>query len=70
MLSARAGHPKPTPEPRQNQHAPVAQLDRASDYGSEGRGFESSPVHQARTPALAGVFLLVVQARVRGGAGL
>ena len=21
--------------------APVAQLDRASDYGSEGRGFES-----------------------------
>ena len=23
-------------------HAPVAQLDRASDYGSEGREFESS----------------------------
>ena len=22
-------------------HAPVAQLDRASDYGSEGLGFES-----------------------------
>ena len=22
-------------------HAPVAQLDRASDFGSEGRGFES-----------------------------
>ena len=26
--------------------APVAQLDRASDYGSEGREFESSPAHQ------------------------
>ena len=25
------------------QYAPVAQLDRASDYGSEGREFESSP---------------------------
>ena len=26
--------------------APVAQLDRASDYGSEGWGFESSPARQ------------------------
>ena|GEM_PF-6059331 len=26
--------------------APVAQLDRASDYGSEGQGFESSRAHQ------------------------
>ena len=25
--------------------APVAQLDRASDYGSEGLGFESLRVH-------------------------
>ncbi len=25
--------------------APVAQLDRASDYGSEGLGFESLQVH-------------------------
>ena len=25
--------------------APVAQLDRASDYGSEGRGFESLSAH-------------------------
>ena len=27
---------------RDSEHAPVAQLDRASDYGSEGLGFESS----------------------------
>jgi hypothetical protein len=26
--------------------APVAQLDRASDSGSEGRGFDSCQVHQ------------------------
>ncbi len=26
--------------------APVAQLDRASDYGSEGWGFESSRAYQ------------------------
>ena len=26
--------------------APVAQLDRASDFESEGRGFESLPVYQ------------------------
>ena len=25
---------------------PVAQLDRASDYGSEGRGFESSRAYE------------------------
>ena len=30
--------------------APVAQLDRASDYGSEGRGFESSRARH-RKPA-------------------
>src|SRR5690606_21297116 len=29
------------------QHAPVAQLDRASDYGSEGQEFESSRAHHA-----------------------
>src|SRR5690606_21737066 len=28
------------------KQAPVAQLDRASDYGSEGQGFESSRAHQ------------------------
>ena len=27
------------------QAGPVAQLDRASDYGSEGWGFDSSQVH-------------------------
>ena len=28
----------------------VAQLDRVSDYESEGQGFESLPAHQARFP--------------------
>ena len=30
-------------------HAPVAQLDRASGYGPEGRGFESSSACQQET---------------------
>ena len=37
----------------------VAQLDRASDYGSEGRGFKSFLVHPPLTPLsimLRGVF--------------
>jgi len=29
-------------------HVPVAQLDRASDYGSEGRRFESFRAHQPK----------------------
>ena len=29
--------------------APVAQLDRASDYGSEGREFESSPARHLKS---------------------
>ena len=33
--------------------APVAQLDRASDYGSEGLKFESSRVHLPRRQVLA-----------------
>src|SRR5699024_8929311 len=31
-------------------YAPLAQLDRASDYGSEGREFESSRAHQSTGP--------------------
>ena len=30
--------------------APVAQLDRVSDYESEGREFESLPAHQVISP--------------------
>ena len=30
------------------EYAPVAQLDRVSDYESEGRGFESLPAHQEK----------------------
>ncbi len=36
------------PAPQQI-HAPVAQLDRASGYGPEGWGFESSRVYTARS---------------------
>ena len=32
------------------EYAPVAQLDRVSDYESEGREFESLPAHQASAP--------------------
>ena len=37
--------------------APVAQLDRVSDYESEGRGFESLPAHQG-FPEMGNLFLL------------
>ena len=35
---------------RTREYAPVAQLDRVSDYESEGRGFESLPAHQVIDP--------------------
>ena len=39
------------------RHAPLAQLDRASDYGSEGREFESSPArHKKIQPFGVGFF--------------
>lgn len=31
------------------EYVPLAQLDRASDYGSEGREFESSAARQNKT---------------------
>src|SRR4051812_47904923 len=45
--------PAATLRPR---HAPVAQLDRASVYGTEGQRFESSRA-RSRSPATAGLFL-------------
>ena len=54
FLSARA---KPTGQ--RDTKAPVAQLDRASDYGSEGLGFESLRVRHFQSPAIqrvAGLF--------------
>ena len=38
----------------------VAQLDRASGYGPEGREFESSSARQNRKPAKRRVFLCLV----------
>ena len=32
------------------RHAPLAQLDRASGYGPEGRGFESLTAYQVVLP--------------------
>ncbi len=40
--------PSPPNDSRVVRLAPVAQLDRASDYGSEGQGFESSRAHQTK----------------------
>ena len=40
----------------------VAQLDRVSDYESEGQGFESLPAHQARFPFGNRAFLCVLYA--------
>ena len=39
--------------------APVAQLDRASDYGSEGRVFESCHVHFEKHISLGSVLFFV-----------
>ena len=38
------------------EDAPVAQLDRASDYGSEGCKFESCRARQKTTPPFFGGF--------------
>ena len=40
------------------QNAPVAQLDRASDYGSEGCGFELCQARHKRAVASAAAFLI------------
>ena len=34
------------PSVKRNTHAPVAQLDRVTDYESVGQGFESLPAYQ------------------------
>ena len=49
-------------------HGPIAQLDRASDYESEGRAFESLWVHQnLKTVALlAAVFLHTIVLLFKG----
>ena len=39
--------------PRSATKAPIAQLDRASDYGSEGWGFKSSWAHFTYTSFLS-----------------
>ena len=40
------------------RNAPVAQLDRASDYGSEGWAFESLRVYQRCPKCVSRLFLL------------
>lgn len=49
-----------------NQCAPLAQLDRASDYGSEGWGFESLRAHhpQIGPSPRTGAVLVVGGARL------
>jgi hypothetical protein len=50
--AARMAHVRRAPRP----HAPVAQLDRASVYGTEGREFESLRA-RSESPAAAGLLL-------------
>ena len=45
------------PDKKRIRYAPVAQLDRASGYGPEGREFESSPARQIKS-TLRGAFNL------------
>ena len=40
------------------QYAPLAQLDRASGYGPEGREFESCHVHLFNLAYLQGFFII------------
>ena len=47
------------------KEAPVAQLDRASDYGSEGCKFESCRVRHKKSPRFYGDFFMVNPVRVR-----
>ena len=42
---------------KKTANALIAQLDRASGYGPEGREFESSSARQSKKPALKRVFL-------------
>ena len=43
----------------QKHIGPVAQLDRASDYGSEGWEFDSSQVHNSQAPNFMGLFFIM-----------
>ena len=60
-----------SPARTSREYAPVAQLDRVSDYESEGRGFEALPAHQASAPEQKcfGAFLLIslFSKRTNGG---
>ena len=41
-------------------YAPVAQLDRVTDYESVGRGFESLPAYQGKSCHVSGGIFLVL----------
>ena len=49
-----------SPARTSREYAPVAQLDRVSDYESEGRGFESLPAHQGHLRLQVTFFCLYV----------
>src|SRR5207245_2885744 len=48
-------------------HSPLAQLDRASDYGSEGREFESLWAHLNQVPKIRHALATVVLLLIAGG---
>ncbi len=53
---------------RRKKEGSVAQLNRASDYGSEGYGFESHRSHKAIQQQLGGFFLCMLALLRRYGA--
>ena len=50
-----------SPARTSREYAPVAQLDRVSDYESEGRGFESLPAHQGHLRLQVTFFVYMLQ---------
>ena len=58
------------PGVKRNAHAPVAQLDRVTDYESVGQGFESLPAYQKiQIPIRVSGFVVVVGGTDRKSVG-
>ena len=46
---------------KRDAHAPVAQLDRVTDYESVGQGFESLPAYQEISISCTGMLISIVK---------
>ena len=56
------GSVSPIKKKQKTEYAPLAQLDRASVYGTEGRAFESPMAHH-QIPILKGILAILTVAR-------